>query len=192
MTNIIQLPRQKPTRGEIYCKAIDVTFPAISRVSFSMTAEILEQLGDMETKPSTFHLMVMDTTNLDPLGVEHCELAQHIRLGDQEESVLIRHHKSERDAQCFLDGITMMHLLHEEEGDPESANSLLTMDETLQPELCEVGGSFFTKNLVPTRKSWPGPMLIYQAEVPDERLREMEVVWSLGISPAGEAVELNI
>lgn len=171
--NVIQFPRRKALPGEMYCEERHLTFPALHRTHQSITrAQAYASMGDPDAA-GEFYDYVFEPEAIAS-NTSHCtfthERATHIVLGDQKESILIRHHETEADTFAYLAGFTETRLgLYRNGEEPWAAQvdalGGVYIEDIDRFERCAIEGVFFTKHNILTRDWWPGPLLIYMTLV---------------------------
>jgi hypothetical protein len=167
------------TPGPVKCDPLGIRFPCLYRATSVATLEDLQRHGldrcpDLSPGTYTEYSLKEETFQI---GTTTFEKVTHIFPGDQSESLVIRHHPSLGEASGYLEATMDMTLWKGEE------------DDTLGGVLHQTEDGFFTLAMVPTNPAWPGPLVIYLAQVPAPNPSGMDY-WAYAVGPDGEVVEL--
>jgi hypothetical protein len=166
--------------GPVVCEPLGIRFPALFRGAVTTTQEDLKAIGAADDPTLVAGDWVHYALHKDPapLGTVTWEEVTHLLPGDQPNSVAIRYHPTIESAMGYIDATLDLGL-----GKPEEeANATGRM-------LYETESGIFTFTQVRTNPAWPGPLVIYLANVPSARWLDSEP-WAHAVGPDGEVIEL--
>ena len=166
------------TPGPVVCEPLGLRFPILYRGKVTTTVEEVRTVGmeeDPEVTVGTRAHYSLDRSETMS-GILSWEQVSHILRGDRSDSLAIRHHRSIENAIGYIDASTDLTLGRTEE---EKGHGRM---------LFETEEGIFTFTPVRTNPSWPGPLVLYLANVPSNRVG-MEC-WAHVVGPDGEVVEL--
>jgi hypothetical protein len=175
VTNIIQFPVKQVRRGTVRCAPLGIHFPALVRQLVTTTADHLAPLeGVLGEIPEPGIWVTYDLGEPSAvIGETALEEVTYIRPGDQADSIVIRHHRSFEHALGYLEASGDFHLFKDEDEDVDGSG-LYQSDEGI-----------FTMATVPTRTTWPGPLVFHVAVVPTNNVFG-EDSWAHIVGPTGE------
>lgn len=180
LSNIIVFPaRTHP--GGVCCEPIGVTFPAVHRVTgFFFAGDLETRTVDLETRgeKAPLHYTLSDD---DKCGLMDCRWDPIDRLDPWKDatSLVIRHHKNRDRVDGYIDAL--LDLRRDSTEGPTGG----TLFQTLE--------GLFTLAAIETAPWWPGPMLVYGANIPPPPGSPLDSeCWTLVIDPTGQRLDETI
>jgi hypothetical protein len=153
--------------GEVWCEPLKIYFPQIYRLVRRQAS--LSSMAPSFRHPQTVFACDFSFFNLtdNATGVPKDVPLRHLSPSDNR-SLIIRHHWSELLANAYLRGV--------EDMNPD------------QPcgGICKTEQAVFTIVKCRTRKSWPGPMIFYLADVFEDDSDIGVQIWEMSIGVDGE------
>lgn len=166
--------------GPVVCEPLGIHFPTLYRGVATTTLEDLQASGIADDPEATLGQWVL--YNLDKsatvIGTVSWGPVNHIYRDDQDESFAIRHHPNIESAMGYIDAT--LDFTHSKESGDSTAGQMLFQTED----------GIFTFAPIPTSPSWPGPLVLYLANVPSARWENHQDDWAHVVGPDGEIVEL--
>ena len=173
------IPETNPADpGPVVCAPLGIRFPTLYRGLVTTTQEDLRGWGlehDPEVALGEWVFYNLEK-NDSAIGTISWEAVNHIHQEDRVESFVIRHHPSIENAMGYIDAL----------GDFTNAKE----DSNTGQVLFQTEDGIFTFASIPTSPSWPGPMVLYLANVPSTRFGQHGEIWVHAVGPDGKAVEL--
>ncbi len=166
-----EIGRARP--GGVYCPPLNLNFPVLYRAVQNISREELDELGltDEEPVESFVHYTIAENHRF--LGSIERTVARGV-IDAEAPSIIIRWHPNEELARSYLDALMDV-------SDPEDSNG----------ELCRTEDGVFTLAQRPTYREWPGPLVIYLAEVPAGRPYPFDTeIWYIAFRPDGSLQRL--
>ncbi|MGJ0620444.1 MAG: hypothetical protein ACR65Z_06985 [Methylocystis sp.] len=141
MVEIVRFPRKQAQHGNVWCEPLGMYFPKIFRLS---------ETASNNAEAAATHFYTLDPRPSTSLAGYS---AQEIQQLDPHEShsLILRHHWSETAANSYLEGV-------DDFGEGNESPVILVRDDAV-----------FTLTDRVTRRSWPGPMIIYVADIYDSQ-----------------------
>lgn len=162
---VLKFPTLVAQRGEVWCEPLKIYFPQIYRLVRKKASLSSAAPGFRHNETvvgcdfSFFNLNDNMTANSVPL--------RHLSPSD-DRSLVVRHHWSESLANAYLQGV--------EDTDPDQPCGGIYDSEQ----------AIFTIAKCRTRKSWPGPMIFYLADVFEDDFDIGVQIWEKSIGADGE------
>jgi hypothetical protein len=164
---VLRFPTRVARRGDVWCEPLKIYFPQVYRlgrkkVSLSSVAPSFKH--NETVVACDFSLFKFKD---DVAGIAKAIPVRHLSPSD-DRSLVIRHHWSESLANAYLQGV--------EDLDPD------------QPRggIYETEGEIFTIAKCRTRKSWPGPMIFYLADLFEDDSDIGVQIWEKSVGVDGE------
>lgn len=169
MPNVLKMPRKAVKRGRIWCEPLELYFPQVYRLRDKDCHVVIAGMDSNLSQPCHACAFTLEVGGA-ALSVERAWAAAPIQQMSRcdKGSLIVRHHWSEMLANAYLEGV-------------EDLAATPTVGGVFETE-----SGIFTLAEAPTRESWPGPMLIYVAEIYDDSAPVGVVHWEMAISPNGE------
>jgi hypothetical protein len=164
---VFKFPTRAARRGEVWCEPLKIYFPQVCRL-------VRKKASLCSVAPSYRHnetVVAYDFSlfnlNGDVTGITKSIPIHHLSPSD-DRSLIVRHHWSELLANAYLQGV--------EDMDPD------------QPcrGIYETEQAIFTIVKCQTRKSWPGPMIFYLADVFEDDSEIGVQIWEKSVGVDGE------
>lgn len=174
-----RIPETNPADpGPVVCEPLGIRFPTLYRGVVTTTLEDLQACGLVDDPEATLGEWAYYNLEKDSraLGSTSWGAVNHVYPGDQEESFVIRHHPNIESAMGYLDASS----------DFTNADNHGNTGQML----FNTEDGIFTFASIPTSPSWPGPMVLYLANVPSSRFEKQSDIWAHAVGPDGEVVEL--
>ena len=170
---LLKFPTGVAPRGEVWCEPLKIYFPQIYRlvrkkVSLSSAAPSFKR--NETVVACDFSLFNLED---DVATFAKAIPLRHLSPSD-DRSLVIRHHWSESLASAYLQGV--------EDTDPNQPRS----------GIYESEGEIFTIAKCRTRKSWPGPMIFYLADLFEDDSDIGVQIWEMSVGVDGELRETDI
>lgn len=167
------------TPGPVVCEPLGIRFPAVYRGDVVTTLEDLQALGvedDPDLTPGAWAYYTLERRDESVAGTVSWEFVRNIRPGDRVDSLLIRYHPSLESACGYIAASSDLSL------------PLLGTPDGEEPEgmLYETEDGIFTITSLKTNPSWPGPSILYTADVPCTRFPALTEPWMHAVGPNGE------
>jgi len=170
---VLKFPTRVARRGDVWCEPLKIHFPQVYRL-------VRKKASLSSAAPSFNHneTVVACDFSLFNLKDEVAGIAKAIPLrhlsSSDDRSLIIRHHWSESLANAYLQGV--------EDMDP------------VQPYggIYQTERDIFTIAKCRTRKSWPGPMIFYLADLFEDDSDIGVQIWERSVGVDGELRETDI
>lgn len=164
---VSKLPADLARPGEVWCEPLKIYFPQVYRLvkktaSLSTTAS---NLRPPETGSASEYRLFKQENRRS--GVVRSIPLRHLSSSD-DHSLVVRHHWSKLLAATYLRGV--------EDVDPDQTCGTI----------CEMEQAVFTIVKCRTRKSWPGPMIFYLADLFEDDFDIGVQIWEMSIGIDGE------
>lgn len=170
LAQVLCRSEQETQDGPVYCESLGIHFPALYRATVITTMKHLKEVGadfDSEFKPGTwFAFELSNTSNCEYLGDVTWDIVHCIRQNEQDESIVIRFHKSHEAASAYLHGYI----------DTDNDNFFQEMC-----KLYKTDKGYFTFINIKSKEEWDGPLIFYLAEIPNEPFEWAFIVGSDGL-----------
>lgn len=152
-------PVKEAQQGPVYCESINIYFPTLYRATVVTTINHLKEAGaysDPEFKPGTwFAFNLTMQNNRQYVGDVTWDTVSCIRPNEQDESIVIRFHKSYESASAYLRGYI------------DTDNDYFFSD---MCGLYKTVQGCFTYINIQSKAEWNGPLVFYLAEIPTRLL----------------------
>jgi hypothetical protein len=149
MLNVVTCPLGSAEAGNIWCPPLELYFPQVFRLSRRVArsggAAAVTHIGYTLDRAASRAVAGSETHAIDHLSAEETH------------SLIVRHHWSDSLASAYLEAVEDLADTAETLEALEIAGAVFTLAD----------GSVFTLAERPTRGDWPGPMIIYVAEIYD-------------------------
>lgn len=165
--------------GPVVCEPLGIRFPTLYRGVVTTTLEDLQACGLENDPDATLGEWVIYGLKNEPdsvVGTVTWEPVSHIFPGDREESFAVRHHPNIESAMGYLNAVSDFTYAYENE---DWGRVFKTED------------GIFTFVTIPTSPSWPGPLVLYLAEIPSPNWESQMDCWAHAVGPDGEIVVLD-
>ncbi|MBY0511804.1 MAG: hypothetical protein K2P94_16825 [Rhodospirillaceae bacterium] len=170
MGEVIRFPLQHARERGLMCPPLKIHFPALYRTVQTVTQADLDALK-APGPPLNGFVDYAINPNLSYFGHVERQRTTHV-IDPRFDSLVLRHHAQSELAIAYL-----------------TALSDVATEEIDNPVIGTDSGTF-TLVRRPTRKTWPGPLVIYKAEF---KTAEDERDWTLIIGPDGQEIcELDL
>ena len=170
---LLKFPPRVARRGDVWCEPLKIYFPQVYRL-------IRKRVSLSSVAPSFRHnetvvACVFSLLNLkdDVAGTAKAIPVRHLSSSD-DRSLIIRHHWSESLASAYLQGV-------EDMGPDQPRGGIY-----------ETEGKIFTIAKCRTRKSWPGPMIFYLADLFEDDSDIGVQIWEKSVGVDGVLRESDI
>jgi hypothetical protein len=166
MSNVLNSSPEAASLDSIWCEPLKLHFPRVYRLC---DKDCIDSNAVVATDRSQLcHACAYTLDVSAALSVEGAVAPIHRMSRGAKTSLIVRHHWSEMLADAYLEGV-------------EDLAATDTVGAVFETE-----SGIFTLAEAPTRESWPGPMLIYVAEIYDDAAPIGALHWEMAISPDGE------
>jgi hypothetical protein len=164
---VLKFPPHIERREHVWCEPLKLYFPAVYR--------LVKKKGALSSAAPGFKLnetaiacefALLDVED-DTQGIANAIPVRHLSPSDNH-SLVIRHHWSKSHASAYLQGIEDMNPRY------------------LCSRIYEAEQAIFTIAKCETRKSWPGPMIFYLADLFEDDSEFGVQIWEKSIGVDGE------
>jgi hypothetical protein len=165
--DVLNIPPQIERRENVWCDPLKLYFPAIYRLV--KKEAVLSSAAPRFTLSQTAigrEFALLDVER-EAQGIAKAIPVRHLSSSDNR-SLIVRHHWSSSLASAYLQGV--------EDMDPRHLCS----------GIYEAERAIFTIAKCKTRKSWPGPMIFYLADVFEDDAEFGVQIWERSIGVDGE------
>lgn len=170
---VLKFPTHIARRGNVWCEPLGLYFPEIYRLikkNVALSSAAPRFKINESAVASEFALLDIDD---EPQGIANAIPVRHLSPPDNR-SLIIRHHWSLSLASAYLQGVEDVDPSHICGGIYETEQGIFTMAK------CE------------TRKSWPGPMIFYLADLFEDDSEFGVQIWEKSIGVEGELRSTDI
>lgn len=161
--------------GPVYCNSLGIHFPVLYRATVVTTIDHLKKAGidyDSESKPGTWFSFELDMHNIcEYIGDVTWDTVTCIKPTEQDESIMIRFHKTYELASAYLQGFIDSHYDYQ----------FLDMCGLYKTEQ-----GYFTYLHVPSEEEWKGPLVFYLAQIPISPFE-----WAFIVGPDGKPRDVS-
>jgi len=170
---LLKFPTRVARRGDVWCEPLKIYFPQVYRLVRKKVS--LSSVAPTFKPTETVVACDFSLFNLrdEVAGIAKAIPVRHLSPSD-DRSLIIRHHWSESLANAYLQGV--------EDMNPDQSCG----------GIYETERDIFTIAKCRTRKSWPGPMIFYLADVFEDDSDIGVQIWERSVGVDGELRETDI
>jgi len=150
MSQVIRMPLRRAIPGNVWCRHLNIFFPALHRAEARTTADDIARCGldPDDIEPAEWVTYDLAPERLQFIGSVSWEEVSHIREDDRKDSLVIRYHPSLSDAHAYL----CAHADLTDDPDDEFG---------YEGGLYQTDAGIFTMVSRATLPRWPGPLVLY-------------------------------